>query len=87
MKKDTSHQIVKKKRGYKFLLMNNTEQWTNIEAYKGFWVFLIHSVSQLFLITILPTAKSKQQQHKLFHKIMNDTTYLNAYFGENTLKV
>jgi hypothetical protein len=39
--------------------MNNTEQWTNIEAYKDFWLSLKHSVSQFFLIILLPTAKSK----------------------------
>jgi hypothetical protein len=31
--------------------------------------------------------KSKRQQHKLFHKKMNDTIYLTANFGENILKV
>jgi hypothetical protein len=57
VKKDTSHQIVKNEIDEKFLLMNNTEQWTNIEAYKDFWHFLNHSVSQFFLIILLPTAK------------------------------
>jgi len=65
--------------------MSKSEQWTNIEAYKYFWHFLNHCVSQLFLIKLLPTAKSKRQQHKLFHAIKNDTTYLTAYIGENIL--
>ena len=67
--------------------MNNTEQWTNTEAYKDFWHFLNHSVSQPFLFILLPTAKSKRQQHKLFHTIKNDTTFNCIFWRKYTLSV
>jgi hypothetical protein len=58
-----------------------------MEDNKYFWHFLNHSLSHLFLAIFLPTAKSKRQQHKLFHEKMNNATYLIANFGENILKV
>jgi hypothetical protein len=67
--------------------MNYTQHWTKMEDNKYFWHFLNHSLRQLFLTILRPTAKSKRQQHKLFHKKMNNTTYLTAYFGENILEV